>query len=159
MAKRKSESARSLVIVLGDQLNLDSAAFDDFDRARDTVWMAEVSEEATHVWSHKARIALFLSAMRHFHRRLAQRRFTVDYRRLDAQADRRTLAEALEDTVRRRRPERLVVVEPGEWRVRQSLQATADRLALPLEVRPDRHFICPRDRFDRHARGRKQLRL
>ena len=52
--------------VLGDQLDLDAAAFDGFDPALDAVWMAEVAGEATHVWSHRARIALFLAAMRHF---------------------------------------------------------------------------------------------
>ncbi|CAG0960454.1 partial (6-4) photolyase, partial [Anaerolineae bacterium] len=48
---------RHLVLVLGDQLNQNSAAFDGFDPARDAVWMAEVAEESTHVWSHKARTA------------------------------------------------------------------------------------------------------
>ena len=55
-----------LVVVLGDQLDAGSTAFDSFDPERDAVWMAEVAEEATHVPSHKARIVLFLSAMRHF---------------------------------------------------------------------------------------------
>ncbi|MFN3462367.1 MAG: cryptochrome/photolyase family protein, partial [Oceanibaculum sp.] len=55
---------RHLVMVLGDQLNHDSSAFDGFDPARDVVWMAEVAEESTHVWSAKPRIAIFLSAMR-----------------------------------------------------------------------------------------------
>lgn len=32
---------RHLVLVLGDQLNADSAAFDGFDRSCDAVWMAE----------------------------------------------------------------------------------------------------------------------
>lgn len=44
---------RDLVVVLGDQLDIDAAAFDDFDPARDAVWMAEVAEESTHVWSSK----------------------------------------------------------------------------------------------------------
>ena len=57
---------RHLVLVLGDQLNADSAAFDGFDPAQDAVLMVEAREESTHVWSHKARTALFLSAMRHF---------------------------------------------------------------------------------------------
>jgi len=57
---------RNLVIVLGDQLDAESAAFDGFDPARDAVWMAEARGESTCVWSHRARIALFLSAMRHF---------------------------------------------------------------------------------------------
>ena len=47
---------RHLVLVLGDQLNLDAAAFDDFDPAMDAVWMAEVGHEATQVWSTKPRI-------------------------------------------------------------------------------------------------------
>ena len=55
---------RRLVLVLGDQLDADAAAFDGFDNARDAVWMAEVAEESTHVWSSQPRIALFLAAMR-----------------------------------------------------------------------------------------------
>ena len=44
---------RHLVIVLGDQLDDDSAAFDGFDAEQDAVWMAEVTEDCTNVWSHK----------------------------------------------------------------------------------------------------------
>jgi deoxyribodipyrimidine photolyase-related protein len=55
-----------LVLVLGDQLDLKATAFDGFDPAQDAVWMAEADEESTHVASSKQRIALFLSAMRHF---------------------------------------------------------------------------------------------
>jgi len=51
------------------------------------------------------------------------------------------------------------VVEPGEWRVRESLQSTARALGVDLEMRPDRHFLCSREEFDRHAKGRKQLRM
>ena len=47
-----------MVLVLGDQLDAKSVAFDGFDRKVDAVWMAEVAEESTHVWSHQARIAL-----------------------------------------------------------------------------------------------------
>jgi len=75
---------RHLVLVLGDQLDDTAAAFDGFDPASDQVWMAEVAEESEHVWSHKARIALFLSGMRHFRQRLESRGFTVNYRELTA---------------------------------------------------------------------------
>jgi deoxyribodipyrimidine photolyase-related protein len=48
---------RHLVLVLGDQLDADSAAFAEFDPVQDAVWMAEASEESTRVWSTKPRIA------------------------------------------------------------------------------------------------------
>ena len=57
---------RHLVLVLGDQLDLEASAFDGFDAAQDRVWMAEVAEESTHVWSSQPRTAVFLAAMRHF---------------------------------------------------------------------------------------------
>ncbi|MGA8053806.1 MAG: cryptochrome/photolyase family protein, partial [Burkholderiales bacterium] len=50
---------RSLIVVLGDQLDLDAAAFDGFDASLDAVWMAEVAEESTHVWSSKPRTVMF----------------------------------------------------------------------------------------------------
>ena len=158
---------RHLVIVLGDQLDRSSAAFDGFDAARDTVWMAEVAEESTHVWSHKARIAVFLAAMRHFRDALLEERIAVDYTELAAQPrpqEPGTLAAALAASLARLKqeqagPEKLVVVEPGEWRVQEAFRAAAQAAGLPLEIRPDRHFFSSREEFAAHATGRKQLRL
>lgn len=150
---------RHLVIVLGDQLDADTAGFDGFDAEQDAVWMAEVAEESTHVWSHKARIAVFLSAMRHFRNALRQRRITVHYRQLDEAGNHDTFVGELTAAVSRLRPRKLLVVEPGEWRVRDSLQKAARALGVDLEMRPDRHFLCSREEFTRHAKGRKQLRM
>ena len=158
---------RHLVLVLGDQLDRGSAAFDGFDPARDVVWMAEVAEESTHVWTHKARIAVFLAGMRHFRAALVREKIAVDYAELTAKprpGEPATLAAALAATLARLRadqagPERLIVVEPGEWRVRQALVAAAEAAGLPLEIRPDRHFFSSPEEFAAHAAGRKQLRL
>jgi len=158
---------RGLVIILGDQLDRGGAAFDGFDRGRDRVWMAEVAEESTHVWTHKARIAVFLAAMRHFRDRLVEDGVSVDYTEL-APAARKgepaTLAAAVAASLRRLAKagwtaERLVVVEPGEWRVREALREAAATAGLPLEIRTDRHFFSTTEEFAAHARGRKQLRL
>ena len=152
MAKPKS-GCRNLVIVLGDQLNADSAAFDEFDSKRDVVWMAEVAEESTHVWTHKARIVMFLASMRHFRDALVKRKINVHYRQLDDRGNKGTLASELVSAVKKLKPERLILVEPGEWRVRESLLESADRLGLELEVRPDRHFLSTPEEFGEHARG------
>jgi deoxyribodipyrimidine photolyase-related protein len=158
---------RHLVLVLGDQLDRGSAAFDGFDAARDMVWMAEVAEESTHVWTHKARITVFLAAMRHFHAALEREQVAVDYTKLEPKprkGEPASLAAALEDSLARLRkaraaPEKLVVVEPGEWRVREALRATAAAAGIPLEIRSDRHFFSSPEEFAAHAAGRKQLRL
>lgn len=154
-----SRAIRHLVLVLGDQLDARSAAFDGFDAARDAVWMAEVGEESTHVWSGKPRIALFLSAMRHFRDELRSRGWRVFYRELDDPENRGSLAAELAAAVARERPERLIVVEAGEWRVAELLTRVAVEAPVALEVRPDRHFFASRSDFATHAEGRKQLRM
>ena len=150
---------RALVIVLGDQLDRHSSAFDGFDAAHDAVWMAEVAEESTHVWSGKQRIAVFLSAMRHFADALHSEGLPLHYTRLDEHAQSSSLAAALQGTVDRLKPQKLVMCAPGDWRVYQSLREVAERASLMLDVREDRHFYStPRD-FATHAEGRKSLRL
>jgi hypothetical protein len=39
-----AKHCRNLVLVLGDQLNIDSAAFDGFDCEQVSVWMADVAD-------------------------------------------------------------------------------------------------------------------
>ena len=136
MIDNDASPLRHLVIVLGDQLDLESAAFDGFDSDQDAVWMAEVAEEATHVWSHKARIALFLSAMRHFRDALQMRGWTVLYRELDDLNNLGSFKAEIAAVLRNRRPLKLVLVEPGEFRVKQDIERTAADLGVPLEIRP-----------------------
>ena len=121
MPTPRSAPFRRLVLVLGDQLDAASAAFDGFDPATDAVWMAEVAEESTHVWSHQARIALFLSAMRHFRDELRARGWAVHYVELDDPANTQTFAGELRRALSHRSAQELVLVEPGDWRVRRSL--------------------------------------
>jgi deoxyribodipyrimidine photolyase-related protein len=150
---------RRLVVVLGDQLDPDASGFDDFDPRRDAVWMAEVGEESTHVWSSKPRTALFLTAMRHFARDLEAAGRTVHYTRLNAVGNRGSLSAQLAADIRRLRPSGLVMTAPGEWRVLQALRDVAAASDLPLEIREDRHFFCTVAEFSDHAAGRSTLRM
>lgn len=154
-----AERLRHLVLVLGDQLDPAAAAFDDFDPACDAVWMAEVREESTHVWSSRIRIALFLSAMRHFAGSLRELGRPLHYVALDESGNTGALAGELRRIVTRLRPERLIMTAPGDWRVLAALRAEAAQLGVPLDVREDRHFFCTVREFADHARGRKTLRM
>ena len=160
---------RTLVIVLGDQLDRESAALDGFDPAHDAIWMAEVADESTHVWAAKQRIAVFLSGMRHFRDEMRASGRPVLYRELahppgpqdsgSGPTGPTTLAEALALDLAEHQPERLVMVQPGDHRVLLALQGTADRFLLTLEIRPDGHHLCSIEEFAAHAAGRTQLRM
>ena len=154
-----TETVRNLVLVLGDQLDLESSAFDGFDPAVDAVWMAEVVEESTHVWSSKPRIALFLAAMRHFAEALRRAGRRVHYTRLDDPEAQASLPAELGRALQQLRPAQLILAAPGDWRVLQALRATAAAHGLPLDLRDDRHFFATVREFAAHARGRKQLRM
>ncbi len=151
---------RNLILILGDQLDAQSAVFDDVDDESDVVWMAEVAEEATHVWSHKQRIVMFFSAMRHFRDELLEKNHTVRYHELTPQRsnDRGSnFAAILRKDIRELQPKKLVVVLPGDYRVKRQLEQVAGELDLPLEWRPDRHFYCEPSVFAEFAQGRKSL--
>ncbi len=150
---------RSLIVVLGDQLDLDAAAFDGFDPATDAVWMAEVAEESTHVWSSKPRTVMFLTAMRHFALALHAAGRALHYTRLDAPGNGGSLGAQLQADILRLRPARLVMTAPGDWRVLQAIRAVAQAHQLPLDVREDRHFFVSISEFAVHAQGRKSLRM
>jgi deoxyribodipyrimidine photolyase-related protein len=150
---------RALLIVLGDQLSFESSVFDGADPARDAIWMAEVREESTHVRSSKPRTALFLSAMRHFREAARARGWHVLYTELDAPDNTGTLAGELARACAVHAPERLVMAEAGDWRVRMALEGQAAELGIPLEARVDRHFLSTVDDFRAHTAGRKQLRM
>ena len=146
---------RHLVVVLGDQLDREASAWDGFDPALDQAWMCEAAEEATHVWCSQQRLAVFLSAMRHFAAALRADGVPLHYVS-DAPG---SLGAALAATLAALPAQKVVMTEPGEWRVRQSLQEACAAAGVALELREDRHFLCSGAEFAAHAQGRKQLRM
>lgn len=79
--------------------------------------MAEVMEENTYVRHHQQKIALVLSAMRHFAEELRTEQISVDYVALDREGNRGSFSGELQRAIERHHPDRIVVTEPGEWRV------------------------------------------
>ena len=149
---------RRLYIILGDQLNRESLIFDDVDSQQDCFWMAEVKEEATHVWSHKQRIALFLSAMRHFAEALKQRDFPLQYFRLNGHKF-NSLADALTATLKEEKPEAVWLVRPGDYRVFKSIADVCKAHDVELKQLHDQHFLSTPSEFKDWAKDKKQLRL
>jgi deoxyribodipyrimidine photolyase-related protein len=150
---------RHLVLVLGDQLDADAAAFDGFDPSQDAVWMAEVAEESTHIRSSQMRTAFFLSAMRHFAAELRAHGRSLRYTALDDPDNRGKLAAELQAAIAALRPQALVMTTPGDWRVLEALRAVAAEAGLALDLREDRHFYATVSEFRIHAQDRKQLRM
>lgn len=149
---------RQLIVILGDQLNRDSAVFDEFDATQDALFMAEVVGEAAHVWSHKARIVLFFSAMRHFAVARRDEGMTVHYAALGAHKN-ATIAEALAGLLSAHQPQHVICVPAGVERLNREIAQVCERYDVPLILKEDRHFIATPAEFSGWAKGRKSYRL
>ena len=54
---------------------------------------------------------------------------------------------------------RLIVTEPGEWRLMQDMQNWHDTLGIEVEILHDSRFIADHAEFEGWAEGKKQLRM
>ncbi|MGB5177706.1 MAG: cryptochrome/photolyase family protein [Gammaproteobacteria bacterium] len=158
MQKSATTKVRRLVIILGDQLDPCHPLIETLDPVSDRVFMAEVRQEATHVCSHKARIVLFLSAMRHYRDELRGRGITVCYLPLDAHCH-DSLAAALAAELRQHPPQQIAMLQAGDARVQSALEATARQANLSLEVVEDPHFLVTPTAFSDWLAERKQPRM
>jgi len=150
---------RRLVLILGDQLWRDNPALVDLDLQRDQVLLIEAPGESTTVWSHKARITLFLSAMRHFSTALRATGLPVAHVHLEAEGP-DTLEGRLLVALRRYRPQALWCTEPGEWRLEQGIKAVCAQAGVACHFQSDTHFLCSRKAFAQWAsRYRGSLRM
>ena len=150
---------RHLVLVLGDQLGWDSPALDGFDPAQDRLLMIEADSEAGEVWNHQARIAIFLSGMRHFANEAHRRHWPCSYMKLDDPSLPGDFAERLAHALNTHRPRALVVMETGAWRMERLIEDAAAQAQLLLRWVSDTHFLCSRAEFAKWAGDKKELRM
>ena len=152
-------NVRNLILVLGDQLTPTLSSLAAGDPARDRVLMAELHDEATYVRHHKKKIAFLFAAMRHFAEELRADGWTVDYVTLDAPDNQGSFTAQVVQAMAQLRPERIVLTEPGEWRVAQMFAGWQDRFGVPVDVLGDDRFLSSPTEFRGWAEGRKALRM
>jgi deoxyribodipyrimidine photolyase-related protein len=150
---------RNLILVLGDQLSPELSSLKAATPENDLVLMVEVSEEASYVRHHQKKIAFLFSAMRHFAAELEALGWRVDYRRLDTKDNRGSFTGEIERAVALYRPKKIIVTEPGEWRVREAMGGWAMAFKTPVDILDDDRFICSLAEFQAWAKDRKQLRM
>ncbi|MEA1941465.1 MAG: cryptochrome/photolyase family protein [Pseudomonadota bacterium] len=148
-----------LVLILGDQLSPDIASLRQTSPNQADILMAEVAAETEYVWHHRKKIAFIFSAMRHFADDLHEQGRRVIYRAFDESPPCPDLASAVADALAQKAYDRLILTEPGEWRLREEMEGWEDRFGLPVLILEDDRFLCSHDDFDRWAAGRKQLRM
>lgn len=151
--------SRALRLILGDQLSPRIAALRDVDRARDTIFPAEVKAEATYVRHHKKKIAFVLAAMRAFAAQLRAEGFRVRYVKLDDPHNSGSLRGEIERALRGGGFDEVITTEPGEHRLAKDIADWNAALGVPVEIREDSRFICSHAAFRSWAHGRKQLRM
>jgi deoxyribodipyrimidine photolyase-related protein len=147
-------SGPRLILVLGDQLTPDVAAL-RAARPGDVVVMAEVMAEGTYVPHHPQKIALILSAMRHFAEALRASGWRVAYSRLDEPENTQSIVGELIRRAAELGAREVIATAPGDWRLRAALA----ECPVPVTVLPDDRFLCSEREFAAWAEGRKQLRM
>lgn len=119
--------------VLGDQLS-DLAHVEEAGR----VVMVESLGRMTRRPTHRRKLVLLLSAMRHHAAALRGRGVDVDYVEADS------TSEGLHAHVARHRPDRIVVAAASEWRGRAFQARLGEHLGLPVDVVPNPQFLVER---------------
>ena len=150
---------RKLCFILADQLSHDLSSLQGLDPEKDAILMVEVLEEATYVEHHKKKIIFLFSAMRHFANELEAKGYSVHYIRIDDPANTGSFNGELARAVADLKPQRIVVTEPGEYRVLMMMNEWSTKLGLPVDIHSDDRFLCTRDAFHVWAQERKQLRM
>ena len=146
-----------LIPVLGDQCSHDLASLRDVPQAQAVVLMMEVADETTYVKHHKAKIALILSAMRHFAAELTAAGWTVDYVRLEDEGNSGSFTGEVARALARHGADRIRVVEAGEWRVQQMIDGWQRSFGVPVDILFDDRFFCSILEFQTWAQGRREL--
>ncbi|MDH3403536.1 MAG: cryptochrome/photolyase family protein [Acidobacteriota bacterium] len=146
-----------LLVLLPDQLHLDYLSAAGLERAGDAVLQMELSDDFTHVPSHKQRTALVLSAMRHFAREIAGAGWRAAYVRVEDRRNDGDFGSQLVRACDALDPQRLVALRPGDFRTLKALRQAAAGLGLELELLEDPHFLVEPAAFASWAEGRKVL--
>ncbi|NDC42944.1 MAG: cryptochrome/photolyase family protein, partial [Chitinophagia bacterium] len=151
-----STPAKTLRLILGDQLNLQHSWLAARDQGVTYVLM-EVASETSYVRHHIQKVAGFFAAMRQFARQLETMQHRVVYIRLNDSDNLQTFDRNIRALITREGFTRFEYQRPDEYRVDQHLKALCDSLPIPTAVADTEHFLGSREELTAMWAGKKTL--
>lgn len=149
---------RVLRPIFYDQLSHSLASLQDI-AAQDMILFCEVMEEATYVKHHPKKIALWFASMRHFAKELQDKGCAVRYITLDDPHNTGNITGEVGRALQELAINQIVVTEPSEYRLVQTVHKWRNELQVEVEERTDNRFLCTRQEFAIWAKNKKQLRM
>ena len=141
------------VFVMGSQLTMRSGPLSRLEPSETVVLMIESLERSRSAPYHKQKLALVLSAMRHFRLELERAGFKVDYVQTDSFED------GIGAHLRRYPGAKITVTQPADHGVAENLSRIVSRHGGSLTVVPDETWLSSQADWDAYARGKKELRM
>ncbi|NNK93288.1 MAG: cryptochrome/photolyase family protein [Desulfobacterales bacterium] len=136
--------AKTLRLVLGDQLNIKHSWFTAADESI-TYLMMEMQQETTYVTHHIQKIVAFFASMRNFARWLQTSGHQVHYFSLDDKKNKPTLAENIIAHIEQHGFERFEYLLPDEYRLDKQLLDLCEKLEVSTGAYDTEHFITGRE--------------
>ncbi|MDF2180046.1 cryptochrome/photolyase family protein [Aliiglaciecola sp. CAU 1673] len=149
-----------LLLLLGDQLDLNHPLFSSLDTSKDHVLMAELADEARYVPHNKHKIAFIFSAMRHVAKALKDKGFTVRY--FDYQSTKgrwQSFDDILRHQLAQQPYRQLLLIEPGEHRVKAMFEQWQSDLNLEIKISPASHFFFSNELLKNWFADKRQPRM
>ena len=138
---------------MGNQLTMRSGPLSRLEPSNTVVLMIESLERSRSQPYHKQKLALVLSAMRHFRLELERAGFSVNYVQTDSFED------GIRAHLRRHPGVDISVTQPADHGVAENLARIVSRHGGSLTVAPDESWLSSQADWDAYARGKKELRM
>lgn len=148
----------TLNLILCDQLSHALPSIKDA-KQDNIILMCEVMAECTYINHHPKKIAFQFSCMRHFAAELQKQGKNVRYITLDAADNTGTLDGEVCRAIKDLSITKIILTEPGEYRLLKIFKHWQNVLGMPVTILPDPRFLCGIEEFKTWAQNRSQLRM
>ncbi|MHA7129435.1 cryptochrome/photolyase family protein [Algoriphagus namhaensis] len=146
--------AKTLRLILGDQLNLQHSWYEEKD-TEVTYLMMEMRQETDYVKHHIQKVVGFFHAMRNFAKEVRAKGHDLIYLKISDEQNQQDLEKNIKGLIQEHDFEAFEYQLPDEYRLDQQLKTLCDSLDLPTRSVDTQHFLCERGFLEDFFKGKK----
>jgi deoxyribodipyrimidine photolyase-related protein len=152
----KHNNAKTLRLILGDQLNSNHSWFSTKDDSIVYIMM-ETQSETSYVKHHIQKITAFFSAMRNFSNECSNIGHNLHYITLDDRDNKQGIAANCEHFITSNNVLHFEYQQPDEWRLQEELRLFCERISITSTMYSTEHFLSDKEDWITVFKGKKTV--